>query len=174
MAEKLQGIFTPNMVPLDESGRINEPELRRYIDWLVDHGVHGLYPNGSLGEFVRFTPEERRRIIDIVCDQVRGRVPVLAGAAEANVKETLAACEAYCRLGARAVAIVSPFYYNLGQESVYAYFKEIGSNSPIDVTLYSIRCSPAIAIELAGAQFGPHTHWKAAGVASAGETAITR
>ena len=61
MAEKLQGIFTPNMVPLAESGRINEPELRRYIDWLVDHGVHGLHPDGSLGEFIRFTPEERRR-----------------------------------------------------------------------------------------------------------------
>jgi 4-hydroxy-tetrahydrodipicolinate synthase len=137
-APRLRGIFTPNLVPLDESGRIDEEELRRYIDWLIERGVHGLYPNGSTGEFTRFTPEERRRIIEIVVDQTGGRVPVLAGAAEANVRETLAACEHYATLGVRAVAIVSPFYYRLGPESVYAYFREIGRDTPVDVTLYNI------------------------------------
>jgi dihydrodipicolinate synthase/N-acetylneuraminate lyase len=138
MAQTLEGIFTPTLVPLDSRGDINEAELRRYIDWLIERGVHGLYPNGSTGEFTRFTAEERRRIIQIFCDQSRGRVPILAGAAEANVKETLKACEQYARFGARAVAIVSPFYYRLGPESVYAYFREIALNSPIDVTLYNI------------------------------------
>jgi dihydrodipicolinate synthase/N-acetylneuraminate lyase len=126
------------MVPLDGSGRINEAELRRYVDWLIQQGVHGLYPNGSTGEFVRFTPEERRQIVKIVCEQAAGRVPVLAGAAEANARETIQACEAYSGFGARAVAIVSPFYYRLSPESVYAYFREIALNSPIDVTLYNI------------------------------------
>jgi 4-hydroxy-tetrahydrodipicolinate synthase len=126
------------LVPLDTRGEINEPEFRRFIDWLIDNGVHGLYPNGSTGEFTRFTAEERRLIGRIACEQARGRVPVLAGAAEANVKETLAACEYYAGLGAMAVAIVSPFYYRLGPESLYAHFKEIALNSPIDITLYNI------------------------------------
>jgi len=138
MAERIRGIFTPHMVPLDDRGQIHEEELRRYIDWLIDRGVHGLYPNGSTGEFVRFTAEERRRIVQIVCQQAAGRVPVLAGAAEANVRETLEACEVYASYGARAVAIVSPFYYKLSPESVYAYFREIARRSPIDVTLYNI------------------------------------
>lgn len=138
MAVKIQGIFTPHMAPLDERGQIHESELRRYVDWLIDRGVHGLYPNGSTGEFIRFTVEERRRVVQIVCEQARGRVPILAGAAEANVRETLAACERYAGYGARAVAIVSPFYYKLSPESVYAYFREIALNSPIDVTLYNI------------------------------------
>jgi 4-hydroxy-tetrahydrodipicolinate synthase len=138
MAHKLHGIFTPHMVPLHHSGEIDEQELRRYVDWLIDRGVHGLYPNGSTGEFTRFTPEERRRIVHIVCDQARGRVPVLAGAAEANVTETLRACEAYAADGARAVAIVSPFYYKLSPESVYAYFKQVAEQSSIEVTLYNI------------------------------------
>jgi 4-hydroxy-tetrahydrodipicolinate synthase len=125
-------------VPLDERGEINEAELRRYISWLIDHGVHGLYPNGSTGEFLRFTCEERRRIIAIIVDETRWRVPILAGAAEANVRETLKACEHYHDLGVRAVAIVAPFYYKLAPASVYAYFKEIGDHTPIDVTLYNI------------------------------------
>ena len=135
---RVEGIFTPTLVPLDQNGEINEEELRRYIDWLIERGVHGLYPNGSTGEFTRFTVEERRRIVEIFCDQTKGRVPILAGAAEANVKETLRACDHYAQCGARAVAIVSPFYYRLSPESVYAYFCEIAKNSPIDVTLYNI------------------------------------
>jgi 4-hydroxy-tetrahydrodipicolinate synthase len=138
MAERITGIFTPHIVPLDDRGRIDEDELRRYVDWLIAKGVHGLYPNGSTGEFVRFAPEERRRIIQIVCQQAAGRVPVLAGAAEANIRETLQACDVYAGYGARAVAIVSPFYYKLSPESVYAYFREIALHSPIDVTLYNI------------------------------------
>lgn len=135
---KLSGIFTPNMVPLDGGGKINEPEFRRYIEWLIEGGVHGLYPNGSTGEFTRFNQEERRRIIEIVVDQAKGRLPVLAGAAEANVKETIAACEYYYELDVTAVAIVSPFYYKLSPDNVYAYFREIGRHTPVDVTLYNI------------------------------------
>ena len=138
MSQRLEGIFTPNLVPLDSRGEINESELRRYVDWLIERGVHGLYPNGSTGEFTRFTVEERRRIVEIIADQVRGRVPILAGAAEANVRETLKACEYYHSLGVRAVAIVAPFYYKLSPDAVYAYFKEIGDNTPVDVTLYNI------------------------------------
>jgi 4-hydroxy-tetrahydrodipicolinate synthase len=136
--DKLRGIFTPNIVPLDARGEINEAETRRYVDWLIERGVHGLYPNGSTGEFTRFTAEERRRIIEIIAHQARGRVPILAGAAEANSRETIKACEHYYELGVRAVAIVSPFYYKLSPAGVYAYFKEIADHSPIDVTLYNI------------------------------------
>ncbi len=135
---RLTGIFTPNIVPLDAKGEINEPELRQYVDWLIERGVHGLYPNGSTGEFTRFTAEERRRIVEIMADQAAGRVPILAGAAEANSRETIKACEHYHGLGVKAVAIVSPFYYKLTAAGVYAYFKEIADNSPIDVTLYNI------------------------------------
>jgi dihydrodipicolinate synthase/N-acetylneuraminate lyase len=136
--EKLRGIFTPNLVPLDDRGNICEAELRRYVDWLIDRGVHGLYPNGSTGEFTRFTPAERRRIIEIIADQTAGRVPILAGAAEANTRETIAACEHYHGLGVRAVAIVAPYYYKLSPPAVYAYFKEIADRSPVDITLYNI------------------------------------
>ncbi len=142
MATKLEGIFTPTVVAYDDRGEINEPEMRRFLSWLIEKGVHGLYPNGSCGEFTRLTLEERRRIIKFTCEEARGRVPVLAGAAEANIKETLTACELYAGYGARAVAIVSPYYYRLSPESILAHFTEIAKNSPIDVTLYNI---PAFA-----------------------------
>ncbi len=138
MPDRISGILTPNITPVDATGRVDEEKLRGYVDWLIERGVDGLYPNGSTGEFVRFTAEERRRIVQIVVDQAAGRVPILAGAAEANAKETIAACEAYGSMGVRAVAIVAPFYYRLSSEGVYAYFREIAATVSVDVTLYNI------------------------------------
>ncbi|TWU41781.1 dihydrodipicolinate synthase family protein [Novipirellula artificiosorum] len=135
---RISGILTPHLTPVDDHGRVDEDRLRGYIDWLIERGVDGLYPNGSTGEFVRFTAAERRRIVEVVVDQTAGRVPVLAGAAEANVKETIAACDAYGEMGVRAVAIVAPFYYRLSAEGVYAYFREIADTVSVDVTLYNI------------------------------------
>ena len=138
MPDRITGILTPNITPVDARGRVDEETLRGYVDWLIERGVDGLYPNGSTGEFVRFTAEERRNIVRIVVDQTSGRVPILAGAAEANVKETIAACEAYGAMGVRAVAIVAPFYYRLSDQGVYAYFREIADTVSVDVTLYNI------------------------------------
>jgi 4-hydroxy-tetrahydrodipicolinate synthase len=65
-------------------------------------------------------------------------VPVVAGAAEANLAETIRACEHCLAAGAAAVAVVAPFYYKLSPESVRAYFRELGRQTPIDLTLYNI------------------------------------
>ncbi len=137
-SKRFSGILTPNITPVDSRGNVDEDLLRGYVDWLIERGVDGLYPNGSTGEFVRFTAEERRRIVTIVVDQTRGRIPVLAGAAEANAKETIAACNAYGDMGVQAVAIVAPFYYRLSSEAIYAYFREIANSVRVDVTLYNI------------------------------------
>lgn len=148
MSGKLEGVFTPALVPFDAHSEINEAELRRLVHWLIDKGVHGLHMNGATGEATRLTAEERRRIVKIACEAAEDRVPVIAGTAEANARETLDCCELYAKCGARAVAVVSPFYYKLSQDSLYAHFSEIAKNSPIDILLYNI---PAFAtpIELA-------------------------
>ncbi len=138
MSEVMEGIYTPNITPIDARGRVDEDKLCGYVDWLIERGVHGLYPNGSTGEFTRFTAAERRRIIEVLCEHVGDRVPILAGAAEANVRETIDACETYGAMGVRAVAIVAPFYYKLSQEAVYQYFKDIADSVSVDVTLYNI------------------------------------
>lgn len=134
----LRGIFVPNVVPLDDRGRINEPELRRYTEWLIERGVQGLYPNGSTGEFLRYTTEERRRVVAIQHEVAAGRVPILAGASEHDIRATLDSCGYYHELGVRAVAVVAPTYFNLSPGSVYRYYAELARQTPIDLTLYNI------------------------------------
>ena len=149
MASDIKGVFCPHMVPLDDNGSINESELRRLIDFLIAHGISGLYPNGSTGEFVRLTFEERKRVIEIVADQSRraGRnVPVLAGASECNIDVTVDTLNYYADLGCRAGAVVPPFYFKMGQDAIRAYFDELADRSRLDIVLYNI---PQFTNELA-------------------------
>jgi 4-hydroxy-tetrahydrodipicolinate synthase len=134
----IKGIFTPNLTPFLDDGRINEDELRRMVNWLIEKGVSGLYPNGSTGEFIRLSFEERKRVIQIVAEENRGRLPILAGAAETNLTMILDACRTYADLGCTAVSITGPYYYKVSQESIEHFFRELAKRSPIDIILYNI------------------------------------
>jgi 4-hydroxy-tetrahydrodipicolinate synthase len=134
----IRGIYTPNLVPFLDDGRINEGELRHLVNWLIEKGVTGLYPNGSTGEFIRLSFEERKRVIEIVAQETRGRVPILAGAAETNLTLILEACRFYADLGCAAVSVTGPYYYKVSQESIEHFFRELASRSPIDIVLYNI------------------------------------
>jgi 4-hydroxy-tetrahydrodipicolinate synthase len=135
---KIKGIYTPNIVPFARDGAVNEHELRRLTSWLIDKGIHGLYPNGSTGEFIRLSFEERLRVVKIMASENRGRIPILAGAAEANIDLVLKACHAYADLGCAAVSLTGPYYFKVSQESIEHYFREIAARSPIDILLYNI------------------------------------
>jgi dihydrodipicolinate synthase/N-acetylneuraminate lyase len=140
----ITGIFVPNIVPYDAKGRIDEDELRHIIRWVGDKGVTGFYPNGSMGEFIRLSYEERRTVVRIVSEEANGR-PILAGAAEANIELVLEMCKYCADLGCRAVSITGPYYYKLTQESIEAYFRELAAKSPIDIVVYNI---PVFANEI--------------------------
>jgi 4-hydroxy-tetrahydrodipicolinate synthase len=144
MPAALSGIFVPNIVPYDDAGRIAEEELRRIIRWIGSKGITGFYPNGSMGEFIRLSYEERKRVVRIVSEEANGK-PILAGAAEPNVDLVLDMCRYCADLGCRAVSITGPYYYKLTQESIETYFRELAAKSPIDIVIYNI---PAFANEI--------------------------
>lgn len=135
---RITGILCPNIIPFHEDGRINEEELRRIVSWLVGKGIHGLYPNGSTGEFARLSFEERIRVVEIVAEENRGRVPILAGAAENNIDLVIKAAERYAELGIRAISLTGPYFFKVSPDGVEAYFREIARRSPLDILLYNI------------------------------------
>lgn len=134
----IRGIFTPNIVPFNADHSVNEEELRRLTLWLIEKGVNGFYPNGSTGEFIRLSFEERVRVVRIIARENGGRLPILAGAAEPNPDDVLRACRQYADLGCRAVSLTGPYYYKLSQESIEQYYRAIAAESPIDILLYNI------------------------------------
>ena len=137
-SRKFSGIFCPNIVIFDARQKINYREMERYIAWLIDAGIHGLYPNGSTGEFVRLCSEERREVVKLIAGVNEGRVPILAGASEANIRDVLQMAEYYAKVGADAISLVPPFYYKISDQSLLEYFAEIAQSSPLDILLYNI------------------------------------
>ena len=137
-SRRFSGIFTANIVIYDEQGRISYGEMERYIAWLIEAGIHGLYPNGSTGEFVRLSSEERRDVVRLIAEVNQGRVPILAGASEANIRDVLRMAGYYADLGADAISLVPPYYYKISDTSLYEYFAEIARHSPLDILLYNI------------------------------------
>ena len=83
----------------------------------MEAGIHGLYPNGSTGEFARLSQEERQEVVRLVCEVNGGRVPLLAGASEANLRDVLKMAEYYASLGVDAIALMPPYYYEISTES---------------------------------------------------------
>jgi len=137
-SRKFSGIFCPNIVIFDQDQKINYKEMERYIAWLIDAGIHGLYPNGSTGEFVRLSAEERRDVVRLIAEVNQGRVPILAGASEASIRDVLEMARFYADLGADAISLVPPYYYKISDQSLMEYFAEIARNSPLDILLYNI------------------------------------
>jgi dihydrodipicolinate synthase/N-acetylneuraminate lyase len=133
-----KGIFCPNIVIFDSSGRINYGEMERYVNWLIEAGIHGLYPNGSTGEFVRLSWEERQEVVRLIAEVNSGRVPILAGASEANTRDVLKMAEFYASIDVDAISLVPPYYYKISDESLFEYFAEIAEQSPLDILLYNI------------------------------------
>ena len=79
MSFRLEGIFPPLITPFTQQGDIDNEALRILVNFWVESGVYGLVPCGSNGEAPYLSPEERRHVIEVVVDEVNGRVPVITG-----------------------------------------------------------------------------------------------
>lgn len=135
---RLKGTFTVTITPLTDDGRqINEEALRRFVEWQIQHGVHGLIPVASTGEFLSLTDAERRRVAEIVIDQAAQRIPVLVGAGAENTWDVVRYSQEAEDLGADGVLVIPPFYSTPSDEELYQHYKTIGEAISIPVMLYN-------------------------------------
>lgn len=138
-----QGTFTVMITPFDaDGGAVNEDALKRLVDWQIDEGIHGLVPNGSTGEFLSLTDDERGRVAEIVIRQADGRVPIFVGTAAENTRDVVRYSQEAERLGADGVMIVPPFYSTPTDDELYHHYKTVADALGIPVMLYN---NPATA-----------------------------
>src|ERR1041385_6554511 len=81
---RLQGIFVPMLTPINSDETVDEPSLRRLVDFLVDAGVHGIWAMGTTGEFAAFPEQERAKAVEATVEQVNGRVPVIGNIGDSS------------------------------------------------------------------------------------------
>ncbi|AYO31082.1 4-hydroxy-tetrahydrodipicolinate synthase [Biomaibacter acetigenes] len=135
---KPEGIIVPIITPMTEDEEINEKELRAQINRMISSGIHGIFCLGTNGEFYALTTEEKLKVIKVVVEETRGRVPVYAGTGCISTKETVDLSIKAKELGVDALSILSPYYVAVSQDDIYDYFAAIAQSVDLPIVLYNI------------------------------------
>ncbi|MCR4427231.1 MAG: dihydrodipicolinate synthase family protein, partial [Firmicutes bacterium] len=125
-----KGIIPAMATPTDKWGTLNEGALRKLVNHLIDGGVHGLFPVGSQGEFFALPFESKKRILEVVVDETRGRVPVYAGTAAMTTQEAIETTKMAQDIGVDAVSILTPWFTDLSQKEVINHYVRIAEAVP--------------------------------------------
>lgn len=120
-------------------GGVDEAALRSYTRTLVDGGVHGLFPCGSIGEFSSLSAAGRRRVVRVVVDEAGSEpVPVLAGCGDTSVDAVHDHVENAVAAGADAAVVVTPYYLSTTQSGLRDFYTSVADAAAIPVVLYNI------------------------------------
>ncbi len=147
----------PAMVtPFDERGEVDLEAAEAVVERFIEAGVSGISPLGSIGEFSHLTAEERKRFAEGVVSIVGGRVPVLVGVGVPGTREAVELARHAEGVGADGVLVVSPFYWNVGEEALFAHFAAVARAVGIQVIIYNlpmltgVDLSPFLVARVAG------------------------
>jgi 4-hydroxy-tetrahydrodipicolinate synthase len=133
----LKGIIPPIGTPVTADERVDESGLRNLVRYLIDGGVHGIFANGTMGCFALLSDAEQMRLIEIVVDEVQGRVPVIAGVSDTGTKRVVAKIREVVKLKADYITAVPPYYYRITQEEGKRFFRDIAVASELPVFVYN-------------------------------------
>jgi len=133
----LSGSLVALVTPFAED-RVDEPALRRLVDWHVEQGTDGLVPVGTTGESPTLDAAEHRRVVEIVVEQAAGRIPVVAGAGSNNTREALEFDRHAAECGADAVLHVTAYYNRPSQRGIIAHFEALDAQGGPPIIVYNI------------------------------------
>ena len=134
----LKGIIPPIITPMNEDESINESELRRQVNRLIEAGVHGLFPFGTNGEGYILNEKEKELVLSIVIEETGGRVPVYAGSGCIGTKDTIRMCRKAESLGADVLSVITPWFAKASDEELYEHYRAVAEAVKIPVVLYNI------------------------------------
>ncbi len=131
------GILAVLITPFSEDGKIDEDGYRRIVELVIGDGVHGIITCGSTGEFYVMSNEERQRLYRITVEQVRKRVPVIAGTSAISPNDVVALGQYAVGLGIDGTMILPPYYAMPNEREIAAFFQEISHRVPLPIMLYN-------------------------------------
>ncbi|MBN1642675.1 MAG: 4-hydroxy-tetrahydrodipicolinate synthase [Anaerolineae bacterium] len=155
MDKALEGIIVAMITPMRDDESIDEQGLRGVTRYLIRHGVHGLFPGGSQGEFFSLTQGERERVLETTLDAAAGDVPVVGHVGAVTTREAVALARHAARAGADAVAACTPYFVRPSVDELYRYFAEISAAVDLPVLAYDnvgrtgVPIPPALVARLA-------------------------
>jgi 4-hydroxy-tetrahydrodipicolinate synthase len=149
------GVGTALITPFTKTGALDETALRRLAARQIEAGIHFVVPCGTTGESPTLSPEERRRVVEIVVDEVEGRAMVLAGAGGYDTREVIRSIAELEGAGVQGILSVTPYYNKPTQEGLFQHYRAIAERTRLPIILYNVpgrtgcNLEPATLVRLA-------------------------
>ncbi len=130
------GIIPALVTPMKDDESIDEQGLRAVVNHVLEGGVHGVFAVGSQGEFYALSKEEKKQVLQIVVDEVDGRVPVYAGTAALTTKEVINLTKMAADVGAAAASVLTPFFISPTQDELMRHYESVANAVNLPLLLY--------------------------------------
>ena len=130
MYEKIRGIIVPMLTPFKQDGPVDYDAASTLVNYLIEHGVHGLFPLGTTGEGPLLSLEERKKLAQVVVEAAAGRVPVVIHSGAITTAETIQLTEHAQQIGAHAAAIIPPYYFKISERALIDHYLAVARRVP--------------------------------------------
>lgn len=132
------GVGTALITPFTKDGSLDEPAIKRLVRRQIDSGVHFVSPCGTTGEAPTLSHREKLRVVELVAEEVNGKVPVLAGAGGYNTREVIELAHDMEQAGATGLLSVTPYYNKPTQDGMLQHFTAAAAAVSVPVVVYNI------------------------------------
>ena len=144
---KYQGVIPAFYACYGEEGEISPERTRALVEYFIAKSVQGLYVNGSSGECIYLSVEDRKRVLEEVMKVAKGRLTIIAHVACNNTKDSVELARHAESLGVDAIAAIPPIYFRLPEYSVAQYWNDISAAAPnTDFVIYNIPQLAGVAL----------------------------
>lgn len=149
---KLEGTIVAMVTPYTKSDEIDEEGIRENINYLIEKGVNGILAAGTTGESATISHDEHRKLVDILIDEVNGRVATIAGAGSNSSKEALGLVKHAEDTGADAALVITPYYNKPQPHGLIEHYKLMNNSTDIPIVVYNVpsRTGTDIDVETIG------------------------
>lgn len=134
---KIEGVFTVLITPMFNEKEINWEGFRNNIEHFINEGVTGIAINGSTGEFVSLTKEERFKAVEIAVEQVKGRITLIVGTAAETTADAIEYTQQAEKAGADAALLINSYYAHPKEHEIYEHFKAVAESVKFPVMIYN-------------------------------------
>ncbi len=134
---QFRGVWAAITTPFTADDRLDEAGLRRNMRHFTDQlGVDGIFCTGTMGEFWALTKEERKRVVEIVVEEARGKCRVIPHTGHHSPAETVDLTRHAQEVGADFAIVINPYYPAAGEQAIHEWFEYVASRVDIGIWMF--------------------------------------
>jgi len=146
--QAIKGVIPALVTTFDEHENFDESRMRTLVRHLLKEGVDGFYLTGSTGEAFLMTLDERKRVVEVVMEEVAGQVPVIVHVGDIGTKKSIELAKHAYASGADAISSVTPFYWRFSETDIFNYYQDITASTPLPMIIYNISLAGLVSFDL--------------------------